>query len=251
MSGKKRHPTTSMVAPTDHDRNLIGRILRRSAGLPEEEDSFVERWDEVHLPNLRLVVSYIVIARHGPAWANPRTVEDALEEIRNDIKHLKKSIALLDGYTRGAINRAGDPGREEYEAANLSGDIDRMVSASNAREAVPREQWTVPAALAALRQLEAAIVPVIERVIKADARMKETGRIPRYVKPNIAYIVARYLYDVTEEIPGLTTSPKVTGPFGLALQEIFDLLSLPKGVGNPGKIARLRLTSELPENSEL
>ncbi len=252
MNGEKRTPEETeeyekaLFKRHEELRISVGHSLRCAARLPDEDEPFIKRWDEAHLPDLSITASYIVNARFGPAWKNPRTIEAELGAIRSDLKKLNRRVTLLDSYTKSAINRAGAPDREEHEAAMVSGDPERIVSAMKAREAVPREQWAVRAALSEMDRLEAGIVQVIEQTIKAGDQLPPTGRIPNYEKNEVALYVADYLYEVTEKIPGLTTKPIVTGPFALALQEIFKILGLPAGVKQPGKWAISKLNPKTP-----
>jgi hypothetical protein len=244
----------------------ICNALRRAAGLPEGENARLEEeklQDDIsnetnfndayffamHF-NVLHVAYRIKYAGRGPIWPNPRSVEAELEEIRRDLKGLKNRITSLGVYIQSGINREGNPTVIERRAARLSGDYSRMRSARRTRP-MPHDQQTLPALLSAMDQFEVGIVKVIEEANKEGDQLPQTGRIPSYAARDVAYEVAKYLQYVTGNIPGLTTSPKVTGPFALALQEIFDFLGLPDGVQKPGNYAKLKLTSELSENPEL
>lgn len=244
----------------------IGRALQRAAGFPASGPLICREnpWDAdsggAHPPILDTAIREIF--RAGDTFyelLSPQVAEPKLEKVRKDIKRLKNSIASLGEYIEAFIDLNGDPGPgteriidEEAQAEwDALADDDKTACAMADFYFVPPEEYTISVALSAMAKLDAAIVQTIEEAIEASAKMSETSKNPKYARWHVAYVVARYLYDVTGDIPGLTTSPTVTGPFALALQEIFEILDLPKSVQRPGEYAKLKLTSELSENSEL
>ena len=103
--------------------------------------------------------------------------------------------------------------------------------------------------LASLERFDAAIVERIELAIKLSDQLPETGRIPNYTARQVAYEVARYLQNVTGNIPALWTGSKPSGSFANALMKIFEILDIKSGIQRPGEWAIGRLTSKLSENS--
>ncbi len=239
----------------------LGQALQRAAGFPASgtllcrENTWFADSGGAHPPILDTAIKKIFHASWlFNDWHNPRAVEAELEEVCRNIKRLKNSIASLSGYTEVFIDLNGVPGpwteriidevaQAEWDAL---ADDDKTAIARADFYFVPYEDYTVPVALAALAKLDAAIVLTIEEAIEASAQLPKTGRIPNVVARDVAYVVARYLRDVTGDIPGLTTKPVVTGPFALALQEIFEILDIKAGVQRPGEYA----ISKLSENSE-
>jgi len=233
------------------DQSSIARALRDAAGLPDLDNPFTERSDEAHLPYVGEFVE--LIWGHSPPHMgpNPRALEAEAEAVRSDINRLKKRLALLDREIVNFIRtRESSEGEELYLAAQ-TGNFDRILSAHKAWKAQPREQRILHAVFTELNRLEAVIVSLIEEAIEADAQLPKTGRIPNIHARNVAVVVAVYVEEVTGEIPGLTTSPMVTGPFALALTEIFKILGIKGGVQRPGEWAISELTSKLSKNSEL
>ncbi len=229
----------------------IGQVLRRVAGLPDEDGPFIERWDETHLPNLRLVASSIIVASYGPGvfGKKPRAVEGDLEKIRRKLKTLRERIVKIDGETRSAINRAGSAEHAALKDLPEDASEDEIISAVQSVDTVPRDQWTVPATLVAMELLEAAIVSVIERAIQASSQLPETGRPPNRAKQEVASIVGKYLHDVTGSLPLLvpddTPEPwraaESREPFAVALVEVFEILGFKPGIQRAGEYATSKL----------
>jgi len=281
MTGEKGHNKDELQTGGEKKRRThwgetgvsLGQALQRAAGLPasgpllSRENPWLADSGGAHPPILDTAIKEILGASSPiPNWRNPRAVEAELEAVRRDIKRLRNRIASLEEHTdyygvdvNVYIDLNGDPGpgteRIIDEAAQAEWDAladdDKTARAMADFYFVPPEEYTISVALSAMAKLDAAIVQTIEEAIEASAKMSETSKNPKYARWHVAYVVARYLYDVTGDIPGLTTSPTVTGPFALALQEIFEILDLPKSVQRPGEYAKLKLTSELSENSEL
>ncbi len=233
-----------------------GHALRRAAGLSDQENPFITYSDEAHLPVLGDVVCRVMLATLPPQWHNPRTAKTKLEKVRKDIKVLKNRITAIDLCTQIAINNAGSPHMQEYLAAKQQSinapsreTFDRAHAAFDAAYGGPPDELAVPTMLALLEQFETAIVSTIEQIIKEGESLKEKGRIWNHEKNAIALIVAQYLHAVTGDIPGLTIRPVVAGPFALALQDIFEILGLPKVVQRPGEYAISELTSKLSTKS--
>jgi len=226
----------------------ISNALRRAVGFPEKDDPYIVYSDEPRPRHLRESVCRVLIAAHAPAWSNPRAVEAELWEIYHGIDDLMYRISSLDDYSHIIINAVGCLEPNDFETAKLSGDIYRMISALGG---MSDNEDTVLAALSAMTKLQDAIHPTIVRAILAGTRVKKTGSIPRHSKRDVALVVAQFMHEVTGNIPGLTTRPVVTGPFALALQEMFEILNLPKGVQRPGKWAISELTSKPSKYSEL
>ena len=226
-------------------KRSIGHALRRAAGLPDEEDPFVKRSDEADLIDLNEVVAALWGETAPQMGRNPRAVEAELEAVRRDIKRLKKSIASLGSDTRHFIASCESPEGDALNSARMSGDFDRIVSAHRAWQARPREQRTISAAILAMDQLDAAIVPLIEQAIEASARLPKTGRIPNYHARNVAYLIALYVECVTGSPPGLWTGSEPSGPFARALQETFEALDIKASIQRPGEYATAKLSEDL------
>ncbi len=255
----------------------IGQALQRAAGpsasglLLCRENPWLADSGGAHPPILDIAIRDIF--RAGDLFIevfhNPRAVEAKLEAVRRDIKRLRNRIASLGENIQIFIDLNGDPGpitelnlsavdeaeaQAELEALESVPIADREPFAiSRARSRlyfVPHEEHTVPVALAAMVKLDAAIVLTLEEAIEAGEKLPATGRIPNVTARDLAYVVARYLRDVTGDIPGLTTKPVVTGPFALALQDIFEILDIKADIQRAGEWAISELTSKLSENSE-
>lgn len=225
----------------------IGHILRRTVGLPAEDDPFIERSDESALPSLGVVASSIVVAGYGPGvfGRKPRAVETDLEALRRKLGKVRKQIAALDSEVRSAINRAGsDENRYLRELIKTQpANIDEIIRAQRAAETVPREQWTVPAALTAIERLENATVPVIEHAVEASTQLSHTGRPRGGAKGRVTVIVARYIRDVTGNAPKVPDRPweESDDSFAVALREIFAILGLPPGIQRAAEYATSKL----------
>jgi len=224
----------------------ICQVLLRAAGLPDEKDPISDHLDFASMTVLEFTVGLIMFQSYGRTWPNPRIVEDKLEAIRRDIKKIERRIKSLDDGTQSKINRAGDPQQIEIEAAKLSGDFSRILHASKATVVEPYEQWTIPAARSALARLDAGIKRTIEQTIEAGEHLPATGRIPNYSARTVACRVAEYLRDATGKTPTLWKGDEPSGPFALALREIFKILDIKAGVQRPGEYA----ISKLSENPE-
>ncbi len=237
----------------DAARLSIGHVLRRAAGLPDEEDPFIKRSDEAHLPNVEWVFRLILGEFDSGGMIKKFGVEKAeVEKIHRDLKKLVKRIASLDLSTQSGINLVGFMKDERLMDKEISDeDDDLMMALGKAALEVPPQARLIPAALLAMERLDTVIVHMIKRRIEIAAELNEKTKPLNRQKNEIALVVALYLEDVTGDIPGLTTRPVVTGPFALALQEIFEILGLPKGVQHPGDYAISELTSYLSKNSEL
>jgi len=227
----------------------ISNALRRAVGFPEKDDPYIVYSDEPRPHHLRIFACRVLIAAHAPAWQNPRAAEDELWEIYHGIDDLRNRICALDSYSQIILNAVGCLEQEDFETAKRSGEVYRMISALGGMS--DNNEDTVPAAVSAMTKLQEAIGPAIVQTILAGTRVKKTGSIPRHSKRDVALVVAQFMHEVTGNIPGLTTRPVVTGPFALALQEMFEILNLPKGVQRPGKWAISELTSKPSKYSEL
>jgi len=212
----------------------IGQVLRRAAGLPSQENPLITSSDEAHLPQLNLVLVDVWRASRATKWHNPRAVEDELGAIRRDLRGLANRIASLDENTLRYIN--------DTESI----DIDGVRFPAGFYRFIPVEERMVPVALSAMERLEMAIVQVIEQTIDAGDQLPATGRIPNLAARKVAYLVAKYLHDVTGSPPALWTGADPSGPFACVLREIFEILGIKAGIQRPGEYA----ISKLSENSE-
>ncbi len=241
MSGGKRDETAEREGkPGSSLPELvvsIGKVLRRAAGLPSQENPLIAGSDEAHLPQLDRVSADVYLASRATEWHNPRAVEDELGAIRRELKRLKNRIAALDENTIRQIN--------DTEGV----DIDGVRFTAEFLLFTPVEERTVPVTLAAMERLEVAIVQVIEQTIDAGNQLPATGRIPNLAARNVAYLVAKYLRDVTGKTPALWTGATPSGPFEMALTEIFEILDVESGLQRPGEWAIKELTSKPSENS--
>jgi hypothetical protein len=68
------------------------------------------------------------------------------------------------------------------------------------------------------------------RLTEALTREREDmGQTRTYAAKRVALEVAKYMYQVTGNIPGLWTGENPSGPYAKAVLEIFDLLGIPPG----------------------
>ncbi len=234
----------------------IEKVLRGVLELPADERSFAANsWESDACRGASQTASKILIASFAPPpiAKTPKTVAKDLATIKKKSGYLRAQIAAIDGYTRGVINRAGSTHHQEYKAAEADGDLERFIDAFQKAGQVPREQWTIPAAMAAVEELEKAIAVAIERAEKnsqSEHFPKGGGRPPDFVKMNVAIILARFFRDVADEEPKLWPDDapderwKRGDPsesYALALKEIFEILGLPRGIVAAGEFATSKL----------
>ncbi len=238
---------------------LIGHALRRAAGLPDEDDPFIERRDETHLPGISLVASHIIVASYGkaPVVRTPKAMAKTLKDIRKKSQYLRAQIAQIDGETRSTINRAGSAEHAALKDLPEDASEDEILRAGRAVGTVPREQWTVPAVLIAMDRLEDALTSVIGYATDLDARSpdpkspkKRRTKPPNYAKQGVAMVVWQYLKDATGDAPKLwpddaPSEPWNRGessePFAVALREIFKILGFKPGIQAAGDYATSKL----------
>ena len=233
-------------------RLRIGRALLDAAGLPERDSPFEIQWpDDRQRPDLTMVVGRIRIAAFGPGkfGDKPLAISRDLEKLQLDIGDIRRRIENIDGEVRGALNRAADPLWREYRTVGVDpdADADRIMALSTAIDAVPRDRWAVPAAVAALRALEKAIPEVIAKADKAAQDRPATGRKKNEAAHNIAVLVAAYVRDVTGELP--EDRRKYSGSFFEdTLAEVFDALDLNADPQSPAKSALTTLRAKRSTN---
>ncbi len=232
----------------------IGHALRRAAELPEEDDPFIERWDETHLPDISLVASRIIVVSSGkaPVVRTPNAIAKNLKDIRKKSQYLRAQIAQIDGETRSTINRAGSAEHAALKDLSEDASEDEIIRAVRAIDTVPHDQWTVAAVLTAMKRLEDALGYAIGHATDLGARpldpespKKRRTRPPNYAKQSVAMIVEQYLKDATGDAPKVwpLDAPakwkrgESSEPYAVALKEIFEILGLDPGVDAAGEFA--------------
>ena len=237
----------------------IGHALRRAAGLPEEENPFIEVWpDDEGLPDLSLVASHIIVVSYGkaPVVRTPKAIANTLKDIRKKLRYIRAQIAAIDGETRSAINRAGSAEHTALKDLPEDASEDEILRAVRAVGTLPHEQWTVPAVLTAMKTLEDALNSVIGHATDLGARpldpespKKRRTRPPNYAKQSVAMIIEQYLKDATGDAPKVwpLDAPakwkrgESSEPYAVALKEIFEILGFETGIEAAGNFATSKL----------
>ena len=188
----------------------IGHALRQAAGLPYEENPFVLRPDEAHLPPLEAVVGMIeYLSVESEILEHPSKVAGDLAAIRQHLKKLRMHVTGLDDMTIRLLEHFIAPERVEYSLDDAT---------RNRAET-----------LSYFEQLESAVAKV--EGIAENERKRPPVRGPRKIRErSIAHCVAYYVKRCTGALPKLSRrGSEPTGPYGRALCEIFVLFGLSPG----------------------
>jgi hypothetical protein len=80
-----------------------------------------------------------------------------------------------------------------------------------------------------LSWIETSITLTINKVQDALEERENMGQLRTYAAQTVALGVAKYIYQVTQDIPGFWSGESPSGPYAMAVLEIFDLLGIPSG----------------------
>ena len=189
----------------------IGRALRQAAGLPYEENPFVFRPDEAHLPPLEAMVIMIEgVSVESEILERPGKVAGDLAAIRQHLKKLRTHFTGLDDMTIGLLQISTAPERVEYGLAD-----------GGARFRAET--------LSFFEQLESAVAKV--EGAAENERKRPPVRGPRKNRErSIAIFVAYYIKWCKGVPPKLSRrGSEPTGPYGRGLRDILILLGLSPG----------------------
>ena len=208
-------------------------LAKIEAALRAEAEPFeIEWWRPEHPAKAAAREAWL--ASHGPAWAKPVEAEHELEALRRAVRALRVQLAALHSRSRTLLNQEADHRFKRSEAL-LAVAIQDEASMNEMLELMmnptPKAEWATVAVERELARLEAACVPVIERVIKAGSHIRagERQRPANWRERSVAFVIARYFSDVTGRPPGKTRAPDgLGGPYGRALGVAFDALGLPR-----------------------
>ena len=218
--------------PGLHDYWQIACILRRAAGLPYS-DTPASGWREDGTPEIFLIVCTIVeSAAVGPKWDRPESISDELYKLRYSFRDLKRQLLSIDKQAINIINTHSDPLWQQLvykinRNAYSSEELDLLDKEIQEKLDSPDHQTPIEVALEQMDRIEEGLTRTLEEVEEHARDRKDMGQPRTYAAKQVAFGVARYMYQVNGKIPGLWTGDHPSGPYANAVLEIFDILKIP------------------------
>ncbi len=225
--------------PAEADVKLA-RILRRAAGLDDLPDPLERKPDG--MPRVYHYVTLILSNIPEPVDYRkfPRPVARELEKLQLDLGDIRRRIEKIDTDSKSWLNRFGSQNYREFKENSSTDDGNRKKYIWDDLCEEPLETWTVPAAVAAIQRLERAMPAVIMHANFIADRTPASGKKKNMKARRIAFVVARYVREVTGDLPG----PRLRysgSDFERTLDEIFELFEINADAQAPARAVLLKL----------
>jgi len=217
--------------PEFHTHWQIACIMRRAAGLPYS-DTPASGWREDGTPEMFFLVSSIVSAASELKMDHPKTVSNDLYSLRHSLRDFLRKLLSIDSQSMGLLNQYADPiwvQRVEKAHVDLTAEEHiREHQEFHDKLNSPHHQTPIEVVLEQMGRFEMGLTLTLKDVEEDAHDREDMGQTRTYAAKWVALEVAKYMYEVTDKIPGYYIEENPRG-YTKAVREIFDLLDIPRG----------------------